>query len=105
MLWRIKFAQAALIELEAIEEYYQQFDPDYAKSLVQRLFARFEILGHHPYVGSKPKLEELENYLQILEKPYRLLYQVDEAQKLVIIVAVLRQSQDISSAWRSLDRS
>jgi plasmid stabilization system protein ParE len=91
--------------MKSIEDYHQQFDPDYARLLVKRLFARVEILAHHPYVGSVPKLKELQSYLQLLEKPYRLLYRVDEAQHRVLIVAVIRQSQDILTAWHALKRT
>lgn len=43
--------------------------------------------------------------LQVLEKPYRILYRIDEENRIVFVVAVLHQTQDLLSAWRSQKRS
>lgn len=106
MLWRVELAPSTLSELKAIEAHYQERDAaDYAQSLIQKLFARFESLAQLPHRGTRPRLEELSHYLQLLEKPYRILYRIDEENRVVFIVAVLHQTQDLLSAWRSQKRS
>lgn len=106
MLWRVELAPSTLSELKAIEAYYQERDSaEYAQSLIEKLFARFDSLAQLPHRGTRPRLQELRHYLQVLEKPYRILYRIDEENRVVFIVAILHQTQDLLSAWRSQKRS
>ena len=104
MLWGLELAPSTLKELKAIEDYYEKIDTDYAQALIKRLFSRFDKLTLLPHRGTHPKLEELKQYLQVLEKPYRILYRVNDAERVVTVVAVLHCSQDIISGWRARPR-
>jgi|JI10StandDraft_1071094.scaffolds.fasta_scaffold44664_3 plasmid stabilization system protein ParE len=105
MLWRVKLAPSTLAELKDIEAYHQERDADYAQSLIRKLFARFDSLSQLPHRGTRPRLQELCDYFQALEKPYRILYRLDTENRIVYVVAVLHQTQDILSAWRSQKRT
>jgi len=104
MLWRVTLAPSTLKDLKAIEEYHEQIDADYAQAIIKRLFDRFDSLTRLPHRGSRPRIEELKQYLQVFEKPYRILYRVDDAERLVNVVAVIHQSQDTISTWRTSPR-
>jgi len=104
MLWKIDLTPSALKDLKRIEEYYEQIDVDYARALIKKLFARFETLSQLPHRGSKPKLNQLRGYLQVLEKPYRILYRIEKSAQIVYVVAVIHHSQDFLQVWRSSPR-
>ncbi|MBS2037980.1 type II toxin-antitoxin system RelE/ParE family toxin [bacterium] len=107
MLWRVELAPSTLSELKAIEAppCQERDNAEYAQSLIEKLFARFDSLAQLPHRGTRPRLQELRHYLQVLEKPYRILYRIDEENRVVFIVAILHQTQDLLSAWRSQKRS
>mgnify|MGYP001260881555 FL=1 len=105
MLWRVELAPSTLAELKSIEAYHQERDVDYAQNLIKKLFARFDSLSQLPHRGTRPRLEELRDYLQVLEKPYRILYRLDTENRIVFVVAVLHQTQDLLSTWRSRKRT
>lgn len=104
MLWRVELAPSTLADLKEIEKYYEEIDPDYAQALIKRLFGRLEKLDRLPHRGSRVRFEELRQYLQILEKPYRIIYRVEDPEAVVYVVAILRQSQDLISGWRARAR-
>jgi addiction module RelE/StbE family toxin len=104
MLWRVELAPSTLADLKEIEKYYEEIDPDYAQALIKRLFGRLEKLERLPHRGSRVRFEELRQYLQILEKPYRIIYRVEDPEAVVYVVAILRQSQDLISGWRARAR-
>lgn len=93
MLWKIELAPSTLADLKGIEAYHQERDADYAQNLIRKLFGRFDSLSQLPHRGTLPPFEELRDYLQVLEKPYRILYRLDH------------QTQDVLSAWQSRERS
>ncbi len=94
MLWRVELAPSTLADLKEIEKYYEEIDPDYAQALIKRLFGRLEKLERLPHRGSRVRFEELRQYLQILEKPYRIIYRVDIED--VHILTVIHGSRDLA---------
>jgi plasmid stabilization system protein ParE len=52
----VEWTEAALADLQAVETYLARHSPQYARSLVERIFARSESLSTQPRIG--PKVSE-----------------------------------------------
>ena len=75
----IIWTEPALNDLEALAEYIALDKPDAASRLVQRVFARVEMLAAHPELGPAiPELLPNSRYRQMVESPCRVFYRYDK---------------------------
>jgi toxin ParE1/3/4 len=87
----VHWTEAALSDLRAIETYITRHSPQYAQSLIDRIFARSGALADLPHLGPIVPEYEDETLRELFEDPYRIVYRVLEAQ--VDIVAVVHASR------------
>lgn len=99
MRYTVFWIDSAVEEIEEIRDYLRSQDQaDYAARLQQALYAAAHKLQVHPNRGKLlPKLGP--NYREVFQRPYRLIYEVQEADRAVYIVAVLHTARDLPSAW------
>jgi mRNA interferase RelE/StbE len=78
----ISFARAARKDLEALET-----------KVVNRIFPKIEALAKQPRPGGCRKLVGEENLWRIRIGDYRVIYEINDAQLLVDVVAVRHRSK------------
>lgn len=83
----VYWTEAALADLRAIEAYIERHSRQYARGMVERIFARSEQLSAQPRLGPMvPEFEE-ETLLELFEDPYRIVYRISDQQIDVVAVA------------------
>lgn len=87
----VHWTEAALSDLRAVEAYIARHSPQYARSLIERIFARSGELADFPHLGPMVPEYDDEAIRELFEDPYRIVYRVLEAQ--IDIVAVVHASR------------
>ena len=99
MRYTVFWIDSAVEEVEEIRDYLRTQDQaDYATRLQQSLYAAAHKLQDHPNRG-KPLPKLGPHYREVFQKPYRLIYEVQEPDQAVYVVAVLHTARDLPSAW------
>lgn len=81
----------ALSDLDAVADYIAIENPDAARALVQRVFARVEELEQHPKSGPVPGELEGSRYRHLVESPCRIFYRY--AENSLFVLHVMRFEQ------------
>jgi len=83
----VNWTEAALADLQAIERYIARHSPQYGRSMVERIFARTERLTDSPQLGAEVPEFDDTSLRELLESPYRIVYQV-YAQRVDVVAVV-----------------
>ena len=70
----VHWTEAAPADLQAVETYIGRHSEQYARSLVERIFAHSELLGSQPHLGPMVPEYEDETLRELFEAPYRIVY-------------------------------
>ena len=91
---KVHWTNTAIKHLLTIYEYIAQDSPVYAQRMVDRLTRRSEQVAAFPLSGRMVPEYEAEDVREVIEKPYRLIYQIKPDQ--VDVLAVLHSAQLLS---------
>jgi plasmid stabilization system protein ParE len=75
---RIHWTNKALNDLISIYEYIGQSSPGYADQTVDRLTRRIEQIEVFPESGRAVPEYERDDIRELIERPYRVIYQIGE---------------------------
>jgi plasmid stabilization system protein ParE len=89
---KVVWSLAALRQLEAIHAFVAQHSPQYATRILERLLERAESLERFPLLGARAYEFDDEGVRELLETPYRLLYEVTGDR--VEVLAVVHSARD-----------
>ena len=89
----VRWSSRALRDLDAIGEYIERSSPQYAKSLVARLYAAGGVLEEFPSPGRIVTEVQSEHIREVIRDGYRIVYVLN--QKQIDILAVLHGRQDL----------
>lgn len=89
----IVFDDAALDDLEQIFDFTQVFDPDWALSQIARVRRAVQVLDEHPFIGRRVNGELRELVISSGKTGFVALYQYEELDDLVRILAVRHQRE------------
>ncbi len=89
----IRFSDKAKRQLRNIYNFYSENSIQYAEHFLVEFYNKVEILIEFPKMyGIIPQLEK-QNIRKLLFRDYRILYQFDENEKIIKIVAILHAKQ------------
>ncbi len=88
---KVYWTDAAVADLHAVEAYISRHSPRYANAMVHRIIDRTDSLVQHPLIGSLVPEYETESLRELLETPYRIIYQVLSEQ--IHVIAVLHAAR------------
>jgi|SRR5665213_51925 len=89
IIWTIP----ALNGLNAIADYIARDKPDAANRLVQRIFARVDLLEWSPEMGRRVPEMRGSSYREVVMPPCRIIYRIEG--EVVKIVTVIRGEQNL----------
>lgn len=92
----VRWSRSALGDLDAIGAYFEHTSPQYARSIVSRLYAAVNVLSDHPRSGRA--VPEVEHVRELVREGYRIVYLVSDDA--VEILAVLHGRQDLERKLR-----
>lgn len=87
----VRWTEAALGDLRAVEAYIGRHSPRYARGMVERIFAGTELLSAQPRLGPMVPEYEEETLRELFENPYRIVYRITEVQ--IDVVAVVHAAR------------
>jgi toxin ParE1/3/4 len=85
MDYQVILSPKAVGDLETIIRYIAQDNPEAARKLGQRLLIKTKELSQFPFKGQKVLEFDQPNIRQLILKPYRIIYRVEEDKKQVSI--------------------
>ncbi len=88
---RVNWSDKAKTRLKEIQRYIAKDAPKNADALVDRVLKRSAGLGEQPHIGRRVPEYEQENLREVLERPYRIIYQVGEDRIDILTVKHYRQ--------------
>jgi addiction module RelE/StbE family toxin len=88
----VVWTEEALSDLEAIGEYFERTSPQYASTIIDRLYSCVEPLAEHPKMGRRVPEVDHESLRERIVEGYRILYQLREDQIEIITVVHSRQN-------------
>lgn len=94
----VRWSRGALGDLAAIGTYFERSSPQYARTIVARLYAASEMLAEAPEAGRIVPEVEVGHIRELVRDGYRIVYLAgDDA---VEILAVLHGRQDLGRKLR-----
>lgn len=94
----VRWSDGALDDLHGIGEYFGRTSPQYARSVVARLYAAADDLADHPRIGRVVPEIGVEHVREVVREGYRV---VDvESGDLVEVLPVLHGRQDLGRKLR-----
>lgn len=88
---KVLWTETAIKQLQAIHDYIAQNSVVYATQFVERITRRSEQIAEFPNSGRiVPEFRD-ENIREIIERPYRIIYRIEEDE--VDILAIVHGSQ------------
>lgn len=85
MDYQITLAPKALQDLESIITYIAQDNPDAANKFGKKLIEHTRVLHVSPTIGKEVPEFDNPNIRQLILKPYRVIYKIDEPNKQIHI--------------------
>ena len=92
----VDWTEAALADLRAVEAYIGRHSQQYARGMVERIFARSESLSSQPRLGPMVPEYEDETVRELFEDPYRIVYRIADQQ--IDILAVVHAARRLPRA-------
>lgn len=86
---KVLWTDAAIAQLQAINDYIAQTSLEYARRVVDRLTKRCIQIADLPYAGRRVPEYDLNEVREIIERPYRIIYLVKEAEDQIEVLAVI----------------
>lgn len=97
MAFRLVWSPEALEDIKSIAEYIERDSLFYAKAVVEKIFKSMENLKEFPKMGRiVPELEK-EDIRELIVYSYRLVYQIQENQ--ILVIAVIHGKRKFDDAW------
>jgi len=103
MSFTVRWSSGALDRLTSILDYIAEDNPSAALGVVDRISVRVAGLGATPEIGSLYLRSGVGGLRQLLVRPYRIVYLVDEGRQVVHVVSVQHMREDSVSAEQILE--
>ena len=94
----VRWSRGALDDLDAIGGYFERTSPQYARSVVARLYSAPEVLADHPQAGRVVPEVEVGHVRELVREGYRIVYVM--SRDTVEVLAVLHGRQDLGRKLR-----
>ena len=82
---RVRWTPQAADDLQAIYDFIARDSPYYAQLTVERILASIDLLEQFPLRGRQIPERPREDLRELIVRPYRLVYRVGEAVKILTI--------------------
>lgn len=89
----VHWTESSLDDIRALETYIARRSPQYAQSMVQRIFDRGDGLSSQPRLGPAIASYEAQGLREVFENPYRIIYRIHRER--VEIIAVVHGSRQL----------
>lgn len=88
---KVRWTNTAVAHLVAIHEYIARDSTRYAARMVDRITARSKQIGTFPQAGHAVPEYQTDNLREVIEGPYRVIYEVGSSE--IRVLAVIHGAQ------------
>ena len=88
MAFRIRWSEQAVEDLKELIHFISQDDPEAAHRLAERIVLRIESAADFPFSYRPVPEKDDESIREIILKPYRLIYSIDQANQQLHVVRI-----------------
>lgn len=92
---KIHWAESAVEDLKGIKKYIAKDSEYYAINFSDRIISSVEQLSLLPEMGRKVPEANQNNIREIILRPYRIIYQIQENS--IIIITIVHSARDLSN--------
>jgi len=93
---RVEWSDIAFKDVQAIRDFIANDAPYYASQFIDRLMSSVDKLEEFPEIGRRVPEVDDNNIRELIFHSYRIIYQVNIEEELVLIVTVVHGSRDIA---------
>ncbi len=91
---KVIIRESVVTDLKRIRTWVAKDSPVNARSVIERILSAIETkIPAFPYIGRKGKVEGTREWI-VRGLPYIILYEVDDARQVVIVLAVFHGAQN-----------
>jgi toxin ParE1/3/4 len=90
---QVIWTTSATLALEEIAAYIDEFSERYAKEFVQKTYKRVGQLTELPYMGRKIPEIGLEQYRELIDGNYRIMYELLD-DDIILVQRIIHQAQN-----------
>ncbi|MCG8526205.1 MAG: type II toxin-antitoxin system RelE/ParE family toxin [Opitutales bacterium] len=94
MGYEVILSPKALEDLESVVSYISQDNPEAALKFGKKLLREVALLKISPNIGMKVPEFEDQHIRQLIKKPYRIIYRIEEDKKRISISRFWHSSRD-----------
>jgi toxin ParE1/3/4 len=94
MDYTIVLSPRAVADLETIVRYIASTNPSAARKVGQKLLDKTKELSQFPFKGQRVPEFDSSDIRQLILKPYRIVYRVEESKKRISIARFWHSSQE-----------
>jgi plasmid stabilization system protein ParE len=95
---RVVWTDPAIDDLTRIMDYIARDSPRYALRVGERIYEAADVLEHQPRAGAMVPEFNLEHFRELLQRPYRIIYELRGEG--CYVVAVIHGSRDLEQHVR-----
>jgi len=88
---KVRWTNTAVAHLVAIHEYIARDSNRYAARMVDRITARSKQIATFPWAGQAVSEYQIDNLREVIEGPYRVIYEVGNSE--IRVLAVIHGAQ------------
>jgi toxin ParE1/3/4 len=88
MAFKVIWTETAYEDLKGIVRYISIDNPDAAARLAKRMITHIELASEYPFSNRIVPEKGDETIREVLLKPYRIIYVIDDAQKTISVLRV-----------------
>jgi toxin ParE1/3/4 len=88
---KVRFSDEALAKLRAIRVHIAEDSPKNADAMIDRILRRAERTADLPRSGRKVPEYNLDTLRQAMERPYRIIYRINDDEIVIVTVMHYRQ--------------
>jgi addiction module RelE/StbE family toxin len=92
---KISWTESAVGDLKGIKEYIARDSEYYAINFTERIISSVEQLSSLPEMGRKVPEADENNIREIIIRPYRIIYQVQDNS--INIITIIHSARDLSN--------
>ena len=91
---KVFWTTSALAQLEAIHNYIARTSPEYARRIVDKLTKRSIQIAAFPFSGRMVPEYELNEFRELIEGPYRVIYLIQAENGEIKVLAVIHSARE-----------
>lgn len=91
---KVLWTDAAVAQLQAINDYLAQTSPQFARRIVDRLTKRSTQIAAFPFSGRIVREYELNEVREVIESSYRIIYLIKEDEDQVEVLTVIHSARE-----------